>query len=121
MHVLVNETGKKHMTCKYHNTFISRISYVRHWTTWISTVDFNSGFQPKRSKFRIKITTNFCFNISCRKTQGSLFSTGQGLLVRHQLGGVSSSTGATKVKPMFASLREHASKAMLMYLDLEFG
>lgn len=83
-------------------------------------MDYNSGFQPKVSKFRIKTTAYSCFNISCRTTQGSLFSTGQGRWVRHQLRGVSSSTSVTKVKPIFASLREHASKAMLMYLDLEF-
>lgn len=48
MHALVNETGKKHMTCKSHNTFISRISCIRHWTTWISTVDFNQRDQSSK-------------------------------------------------------------------------
>lgn len=84
-------------------------------------MDFDSGFQAKGSKFRIKTTAYSCPNSSCRNTWGSVFSTSQGYLVRHQHRGVSNSTDVTKVKPVFASLREHASKAMLMCLDLGFG
>lgn len=80
MRVLKNEIGKKHMTYKSHNTFISSIS-----------------------------------------SQGSLFSTGQGHLMRHVLKDGSSSTDVTKIKPIFTCLTEKAAKIMLIYLDLEFG
>lgn len=70
------------------------------------------------SKVRLKNTS---FTISWRNTWASLFSTGQGRLMRHVLKDGSSSTDVTKIKPVFTCLTEQASKVMLMYLDLEFG
>lgn len=50
MHVLVNKTEKKQMICKSRNTFICRISCIRHWTTWILTVDFKQRDQSSELK-----------------------------------------------------------------------
>lgn len=61
MHVLVNETGKKYITCKSHNTFISRMSYIRHWTTWISTVDFNQ--RDQNSELKLLLTPVLIFPV----------------------------------------------------------
>lgn len=69
MHVLVNETGKKHMICKSHNTFISRISCIRHWTTWITTVDFNQRDQS--SELKLLLTPALIFPVELPKVLSS--------------------------------------------------